>query len=139
MARIEQRPLLRSEPLPLETVVVVRGGPDTLDKLRRHSDRTASPWSLDGEPLYGVSVYCALDDIGPATLDGILADMHSYRIVHLSTIGALLDGGFELLATASRPQFTVRLVDSTDELAKLLALFGEPSENMYNTAKRGGR
>ena len=77
---------------------------------------------------------CALDDVGPATLDGILADMHSYRIVHLSTIGVLLDGGFELLATASRPHFTVRLLDCTDEeLAKLLALFGEPSENMYNT------
>ncbi len=86
----------------------MRGGPDTVEKLRRHSARTASAWQLDGEPLYGVSVYCALDEVGRGSLDRILSEMHSYRIVYLSTVGALVAGGFELLATGSRPHFTVR-------------------------------
>lgn len=140
MARIEQRPLLRSEVPPADTVVVVRGGPDTVDKLRRHAERTASAWQLDGESLFGVSVYCALDEVGPASLDSILAEMHSYRIVHLSTFGVVTEGGFELLATAARPHFTVRLSRTDeDDLRRLLALFGEPRENAHSKPKRGGR
>jgi len=55
--RIEQRVLLRSE-LPLaETTLVVRGGRDTVDKLRGHARRTERAWSLDGVPLLGISVF----------------------------------------------------------------------------------
>ena len=140
MSRTEQRPLLRTEPVAQDKVVVVRGGPDTIDKLRRHAERTASAWQLDGEPLYGVSVYCALDEVGPASLDRILSDMHSYGTVHLSTIGKVSAGGFEFLATGARPHFTVRMTDANlRELEQLLALFGEPSENEYAKPKRGPR
>ena len=65
--------------------------------------------------------------------------MHSYRIVHLSTIGTVTSGGFEFLATAARPHFTVRISGTDDELQRLLALFGEPRENDYSKPKRGGR
>jgi hypothetical protein len=140
MTRIEQRPRLRREKPPSDAVVVVRGGRDTIDKLRRHAERTAAAWQLDGEPLYGVSIYCALDEVGPASLRNILADMHSYPIVHLSTIGALVGGGFEFLATASRPHFTVRLSGADDdELHRLLALFGQPRENTFGKSNRGRR
>lgn len=46
--RIEQRALLRDEQAPLGATVVVRGGSDTRLKLRRHVERTARAWSLDG-------------------------------------------------------------------------------------------
>ena len=117
MAGLEQQALLRNETLPADAIVVVRGGPDTVEKLRRHAARTASAWQLYGEPLYGVSVYCALDEVGKASLDRILSEMHSYRVVHLSTVGALVAGGFGLLATGSRPHFTVRT--SGDDISEM--------------------
>jgi hypothetical protein len=52
--RIEQRLRLRAEPLLSEAAVLVRGGPDTQDKLARHARRTARAWSLDGQPLLGI-------------------------------------------------------------------------------------
>ena len=58
--RIEQRPRLRAEHLPAETTLVVRGGRDTADKLRSHAQRTARAWSLDGQPLLGISVFAVL-------------------------------------------------------------------------------
>ena len=64
--RIEQRPLLRPERVPDDAVIVVRGGPNSIARLTQHALRTARFWDLDGEPLFGVSVLCALDDVGPA-------------------------------------------------------------------------
>jgi len=53
---------LRSE-LPLaETTVVVRGGRDTVNKLRGHAERPARAWSLAGIPLLGISVFAVLDE-----------------------------------------------------------------------------
>jgi len=60
-SRIEQRALLRAERVPEGATIVVRGGSDTRDKLRRHAERTARAWSLDGRPLLGVSVFAVLD------------------------------------------------------------------------------
>lgn len=59
--RIEQRPLLRAEQPPATTTLVIRGGRDTPDKLRGHAQRTARAWSLDGQPLFGISVFTVLD------------------------------------------------------------------------------
>jgi hypothetical protein len=47
--------------VPEDATIVVRGGSDTLDKLRRHAERTARAWSLDGQPLFGISVFAVLD------------------------------------------------------------------------------
>jgi hypothetical protein len=55
--RIEQRPRLRTEPPMSGAAVLVRGGPDTPDKLARHARRTARAWSLDGQPPLGISVF----------------------------------------------------------------------------------
>jgi hypothetical protein len=79
----ELRPYLRDERPPDDAAVVVRGGPDTLAKLATHARRTHDAYILDGEPLWGISVYCALDDVGPASLDGLLRRFASYRAVHL--------------------------------------------------------
>ena len=79
----ELRPHLRDERPPDDATVVIRGGPDTLAKLTMHARRTHDAYVLDGEPLWGISVYCALDDVGPASLDGLLRRFASYRAVHL--------------------------------------------------------
>ena len=130
MDPIEQRPLLRAEAIPGDAMVVVRGGPNSVSKLQQHAQRTARFWDLDGEPLFGVSVFCAFDDIGPASLERILESMNTYPIVHLCTAGALQNAGFALLPTGTRPHLTVRTRDdSLDEMELLLAVFGLPREN----------
>lgn len=109
-------------------MVVIRGGPSTVAKLRTHSRRTQTYYELDGQPLFGVSVFCALDERGAASLDGLLASrMVSYPIVHLPTAGALLDAGFELLPSFGRPHYTLRLATVDEpEIERLLDALGPP-------------
>ena len=66
--------------------------------------------------------------------------MNSHPIVHLTTVELLERAGFELLATASRPHFTVRTVGADlDEIAGLLAVFGAARDNEYRSRRSGGR
>jgi hypothetical protein len=125
--RIEQRPLLRAEQPPASTTLVIRGGRDTPDKLSRHALRTARAWSLDGQPLLGISVFAALDEPLADLLERRFA---TFRTVYLPTVGRLDAYGFELLPTAHRPHFTVRLRSADDqELGRLLEALGAPSPN----------
>jgi hypothetical protein len=94
--RIEQRLGLRAEPPLLEAAVLVRGGPDTQDKLARHARRTARAWSLDGQPLLGISVFGVLD-IPPDEL--LSARFATYRVIRMPAAARLRDRGFELLPT----------------------------------------
>jgi hypothetical protein len=52
---------LRPEPPPRDDVLVIRGGDDNPEKLRRHAERTHRAYVLGGRPFYGLSVHCALD------------------------------------------------------------------------------
>ncbi len=119
--------MLRSEQPPADTTLVVRGGRDTVDKLRGHAERTARAWSLDGQPLLGISVFAVL---------GIPLEVlprrrfASFRTIYLPTAGELGKHGFELLATAQRPHFTVRMKRADErELEKLLAALGPARPN----------
>ena len=126
--RIEQRLRLRAEQPLSEATVLVRGGPDTRDKLARHAHRTARAWSLDGQPLLGISVFAVLD----IPLDELLsARFATYRVIHMPAAARLRDRGFELLPTGLRPHYTVRLrrADSI-ELDELLAALGHPVANV---------
>jgi hypothetical protein len=118
---------LRREPPPRDDVVVVRGGEDNTQKLRRHAERIHRAYILKGRPLYGLSVYCALDELAGRRLARQLA---SYRLVRLSSVGRLRTAGFLLLPTFARPHFTVVLpgVESAD-LDRLLACFDPASQN----------
>jgi len=125
--RIEQRTRLRTEQ-PLETAtLIVRGGPDTVDKLRRHASRTARAWALDGVPLLGISVFAVLD----MSLDDLLRRRFtSFRTVYLPAAGKLAEYQFELLPTGQRPHFTVRLRSAANpEIDRLLAALGAPQAN----------
>ena len=125
--RIEQRPRLRAEHPPADATLVIRGGRDTPDKLRSHAQRTARAWSLDGQPLLGISVFAVLD----IPLDDLLQRRFAtFRTIYLPAVAHLTKHGFELLATGQRPHFTVRLRRADDqELAQLLIALGAPQPN----------
>ncbi|MGH3897133.1 MAG: hypothetical protein ACRDTA_02550 [Pseudonocardiaceae bacterium] len=121
--------------------LVVRGGPDTLPKLQTHARRTARAWCLDGVPLFGISVFCALDDIGPASLPGLLnSRLRTYRCIHYCPVSALRLVGVHLLPTGHRPHFTAVIAsDEEDELRRLLACLGPHRENPYRMPPPRGR
>lgn len=106
--RIEQSGRLRNESPPDDAVVVVRGGPNTADKIAHHAAKSAELWSYEGVPFEGISVYLALGEPGGQSLDSVLASMSTYRVVHLATVGQFRAHGFDLLATGRRPHFTLR-------------------------------
>lgn len=139
--RIEQRDRLRAESPPDDAVVVIRGGPDTTEKLTRHADRTARAWTLDGGALHGVSVFCALDELGEASLDGILATMSTYRVVYLCPVGELRKAGLDLLPRAMRPHFTLFAPDTpgTLDTERLLAMLGTAQANPFHDRPGPGR
>ncbi|HEX4428205.1 MAG TPA: hypothetical protein VHZ96_02935 [Frankiaceae bacterium] len=126
-ARIEQRALLRDEPVPVEATVVVRGGSDTRAKLQRHVERTARAWSLDGRPLLGIWVFAVLD----MPLEELLRlRFANFRYVYLPSVSGLAKSGFQLLPTGRRPHFTVRLHRATDdEVDRLLTALGDVQPN----------
>ncbi|MFY9930787.1 MAG: hypothetical protein WAK82_22575, partial [Streptosporangiaceae bacterium] len=94
--RAEQRARLRTELTLAAATVLIRGGPDTIDKLRRHAERTARAWALDGQPLFGISVFAVLD----MPLDDLLRRRFTnYRTIHLPTAGQLMKHRFPLLPT----------------------------------------
>jgi hypothetical protein len=117
---------------------MLRGGPDNLDKLRRHAARTHRAFVFDGRPVYGVSVFGALDEIGPASIDGLLSGrLATYRWVHRPTAGELTDAGFALLATFARPHYTLVLADLGDDtLQRLVTSLGPAIENPYHRTGR---
>lgn len=138
--REELRPRVRDERPPNDSVVVVRGGPTTVEKLAGHARRTYDAFVLDGQTIWGVSVFCALDDIGPASLEGLLRRFASYRAVHLPSVGALGVAGFELLPTFGRPHYTVRLSSGDEpQLTRLANALGTAEANPYHGGNRSGR
>ncbi len=61
-ARQELRPHLRDERSPDDSAIVVRGGPTRLTQPANHVQRSHQAFVFDGQPLWGVSVFCALDE-----------------------------------------------------------------------------
>jgi len=107
--------------------MVVRGGRDTVDKLRSHAQRTARAWSLDGRPLLGISVFAVL---GMSLEELLERRFASFRTIYMPTAGQLGEYGFELLATGRQPHYTARLrrADGT-ELENLMAALGPATAN----------
>jgi hypothetical protein len=136
----ELRRLVRDERPPDDATMVIRGGPESASRLREHAERTNEYFTLDGEPAWGVSVFCALDDVGEASLPGLLSRFASYRIVHLPTAGQVRRAGFEILPTFGRPHFTVVLPDAGQAtLGRLLDTLGAAEPNPYYGGRRPKR
>jgi hypothetical protein len=141
LAREELRPRLRAEPAPTPDTLLLRGGPDTVSLLRSHARRTRRLYCLDGVPLFGISVFGALDDEGPASRHGLLSGrLVTYPLIHAPSVGTLVAARFELLATFRWPHFTIRLDgDSVAEAIRLLDAIGPAEENPYNGEVRQRR
>lgn len=102
--------------------VVVRGGPDTARKIAAHAQRTARAFNLDGRPALGVSAFAVLEDVGPASLAGILQRTSTCRTVYVVAMVTLERAGFTVLPTFQRPHVTVMLrsLDDAGELPTVL-------------------
>ena len=135
--RVELSGRLRNEPPPDNAIVVVRGGPTTVDKIAFHAAKTAMLWSYKGAPVEGISVLLTIGDSGVNSLNSVLASMSTYRVVHLATVGQLRAHGFDLLATGRRPHFTLRSAGGgTLAIAELIAVLGEPHRNPHFEPRR---
>jgi hypothetical protein len=129
---------VRAELASSETVLV-RGGPDSVTKLRTHAARARRAFVLDGGPVLGISVFAALDDVGPASLDGLLAGrLSTYRVVHVTSVGRLVAAGLSVLPTFG-PHMTV-LLTSLGRTDQLFDLLGPPQPNPgYGETRRRRR
>jgi hypothetical protein len=118
---------LRTERPPSAATLIIRGGRDTPDKLRSHAQRTARAWSLDGQPLLGISVFAALD----MPLDKLLRRRFTSSAPSTCpTVSRLTERGFGLLPTGQRPHFTIHLHRADDEeLTRLLTALGDLQPN----------
>lgn len=133
-SRDDLRPHIRPELLDLDRVILVRGGPDTVAKLRRHAMRTHRAYRLDGRPVFGISVFCALDSAGHDSFGGLLAGrLSTYSTVHTPRARDLVSAGFGLLPTFRRPHYTL-LLDGVFEtqLAHLKSTLGPSRPNPYH-------
>ena len=125
------------EPVPDDALVALRGGPDTRSLISSHARRVNRLYVLDGEQVWGISVFVALDPTGPASAEGILRRrLLSYESVYMPTVGALRYAGFELLPTFGRPHFTV-LMSGPEQAGALFDALGELRENPY-AVREGG-
>jgi len=125
------RDFIRDEAAPRDATIVVRGGPDTAEKLIAHAERVRRAFVLDGQPVRGIFVFAALDDIGPASVDGILSTkLATYRAVHLVSLRNLADASFEVLPTFGWPHMTV-VLGGLDRVEALLATLGPARDNPH--------
>ncbi|MBS9532531.1 hypothetical protein KIH27_02895 [Mycobacterium sp. M1] len=119
---------IRDEQLPADCLLL-RGGPDSVEKLLRHAERTRRMFCLDGDPVLGISMFAAIDDMGPDSLDGLLAgQLATYRLIHTVQAEDLMTAGFRVVPTFRRPHVTV-LVGSINEIPALLAALGPTHGN----------
>jgi hypothetical protein len=121
----ELRSLLRAEEPPAGTALITRGASGAIERLRADAQRTARRFSMDGQPLLGVSVFVVLD----VPLGELLRTRLScFRSIYLSTADRF--HAFQLLPTFRRPHFIVRLQRADDrELGDLLAALGPSQVN----------
>lgn len=86
---------------------------------------------LDGEPVLGISVFAALDDIGPASVDGILSGkLATYRVIHLASLRDLAHANSAVLPTFGRPHMTI-VLGGPDHIESLLATLGPARDNPH--------
>jgi hypothetical protein len=86
---------------------------------------------LDGQPVYGISVFIARHDIGPLSERSILAGkLASYSLVYRCPVSTLTEYGFDLLPSFNSPHFTL-VLPSIDHATSLVLALGGPSPSRY--------
>jgi hypothetical protein len=119
--------------------MVIRGGPDTVSLLRSHARRLNRLYVLDGQLLFGVSVFVAHGELGPASERAILSGkLRSYPTMYHTTVRVLDEAGFWLLATFSDPHYTV-ILPSLGAVEDLATAFGQALANPYAESRKEER
>jgi hypothetical protein len=86
---------------------------------------------LEGSEVWGISVFVALDDVGPTSYAELLRNrLKGYPLVYTPTVSDLTDAGFRLIPTFRRPHYTV-LMSSLDDADRLHRSLGELRPNPY--------
>lgn len=131
---------LRLDPPLHDEVLLVRGGPFSVEKLMEHARRQQRRYSFGGRPMASLSVSAT---VGNWTLDRILSESLRTRSTYATcTAGQLLAAGLSCLPTHGTPHYDVLLGDSTDaEVGRFLAILGEIARNPYKdgTKRRKGQ
>jgi hypothetical protein len=79
---------------------------------------------LDGEDVFGMSVFVAQDEIGPASELSILGSkLRSYPMIYRTTVVSSRRSGSRCLATFTSPHFTV-VMPTLDRVDGLVNAFG---------------
>jgi hypothetical protein len=127
-------PLIRSEPMPEDAVVVVRGGPIATEKIVEHARRQEALFTFRGRPMVAISVELT---VGGWTLERILAGRMRTRTRYATAkAGALRIAGYELVPTGRAPHYSLILPGSThSDAAALLARFGPTLQNPYRARR----
>jgi hypothetical protein len=119
--------ILRTQPLPDDAVVVVRGGEHSLQNAAL--DRTVSDcWSTYG--FFGLSVFADTSSEDLAKL-ARRTPLVRRRLIRTARVGTLRQAGFEVMPTFVNPyHFSVVLPDATSgTYAHLRGCFGPPRDN----------
>lgn len=112
--------------VPLDAIMAVRGSPIRGEKFLEHALRQARERSLRGVNMASVSVDLVLPDW---PLERILArQLRYYPRYATIEVAAILDEGFELLATGKRPHADLVLPALGIVEAERLAEFFRPTE-----------
>src|SRR5437868_6517180 len=119
---------LRQHAVADHTVLLIRGGPLTVEKLVKHAQRQMRGFSFRGSPMASVSVD---GTVAGWTVELVLRErMWSRSQFATATAGVIRAHGFEVLPTYDAPHFDIVLRDASHtEAAKLLEAFGPPEDN----------
>jgi hypothetical protein len=126
---------VRDEDPPAGAVLVVRGGPLSVERLVEHARRQAREFSYQGAPMFSVSVDAT---VGAWTLEKILRDRLWSRSTYAACpVAQLRAAGYELLATHGAPHYDVIVADAEPTTAAtLLAVFGTAEVNPFKRRRR---
>jgi hypothetical protein len=126
---------LRDEDAPDDAVVLLRGGPMVVEKLVEHAFRQMRDFSWQDQPMASISVDGM---VGGWTEELLLRErLWSRSNFARATVGAVRAAGFVVLPTHDVPHFDVVLAEaSSDEAARLLAVFGPAVNNPYKRRRR---
>lgn len=115
---------IRAEQPPDDATVIIRAGVMQRPTIKKAADRT-----FDAFGVYGISVEGVIDT-GVIEACRRSERLASYRQVRLSTFGQVRTAGFALLATFTRPHYTLVLPDLAElTVARLDRAFGDPQPN----------
>ncbi len=123
-------PLIRTEAPPDDTLVVVRAGPLTPEKIVEHAERQMAVFTYGGVPMASISVDLCINGW---LLERVLEErMWSRGRYAVTTAGTLRRAKYELVPTNAAPHYDIVLKAVSMKAAEeLLALFGPTMDNPF--------